>query len=62
VRRGEVLPRAFGGGVLGVLDLCGERGKWSVGGAGFWWESVNWAPGMDAVGGGLGLQGFRNLR
>ena len=27
-------------------------------GVGFWWDSVNWAPGMDALGGGLGLQGF----
>lgn len=27
-------------------------------GVGFWWERVNWAPGMGALGGGLGLQGF----
>ena len=38
-----------------MLDLCGERGKWSVGFGGNWW---NWVPGMDGLGGGLGPPGF----
>lgn len=46
-------------GVFGSFTCLG-KGEVVVS-IGFWWKSVDWAPGMDALRGGLWFPGFRNL-